>query len=145
MWATAAIASACAVVIAVVGLQRRADVAPDTEALTITLMANHQRGVESANIGIPGTTKNLRLQIEVDDPSVDTRYSLRIEDGDKVAFSADDLAPRVAGPYRFVEVVLPVANLPEGRHRVRVAAMGAPETGPGWALTTHLVQPPAKP
>ena len=41
-WAAAAIASACAVVIAVVGLRRHADVAPDAEALTITLMANHQ-------------------------------------------------------------------------------------------------------
>ena len=146
VWATGIFASACAVAIAVVGLWRHADVTTsDAQALTITLMANHQRGAETANIGIPSATNNLRLQVEVDEANADTRYSLRIEDGDSVAFSADDLAPRVSGPYRFVEIVLPAAKLSAGRHRVSVAVMGATETGPGWILTTRTMQPPAKP
>ena len=143
-WAAGLFASACAVAVAVVGLRRHADViAPDAPALTITLMDNQQRGMDSTVIGIPDTTANLRIQAEVEGANADTRYTLRIEDGDTVAFSADDLVARAAGPYRFVEVVFPAAKLSAGRHRVQVAAAGARAATSSWTLTTRALKPSA--
>ncbi|HEV7489254.1 MAG TPA: hypothetical protein VGO25_00515 [Rhodanobacteraceae bacterium] len=135
-------ASACALVVAVIGLnQRMTSLAPpSTQAeTTITLLADSQRGANIQRIALPASAATVRLQAEVDQSDVDrrdsrARYTLSIDDAGRTVFSAEHIGVREAGPYRFVEVVFDAQTLAAGTHRVRVIAEGSAEPAATWTL-----------
>ncbi|HEY6986139.1 MAG TPA: hypothetical protein VH375_08655 [Rhodanobacteraceae bacterium] len=130
----AALASVCAILIAVVGV--RFWFVAQTPALTITLSGDQQRGAEALPIAIPRANQRVRIQAEVDGASSPAeRYSLRIDAAGAVVFAADDLVAENAGAYRFVEVTLPARALAPGEHRVHVVARSAPNAESSWLLS----------
>lgn len=139
------LASACALVLAVIGLNQRmtTSFAPPkaTGEATITLLADSQRGSQrGANvqrIALPSAAATVRLQVEVDANDPQARYALSIDDAGQTVFSADGIGVHQAGPYRFVEVVLDARKLRAGSHRVRVAAEGSAEAASSWTLETR--------
>jgi hypothetical protein len=134
------LASACALVVAVIGVNQRITTSlapPSTDAdTTITLLADSQRGASIQHIALPSSATSVRLQAEVDGNDPHARYALSIDDAGRTVFSATDIEAREAGPYRFVEVVLDAHKLGAGSHRVRVVAEGAAQPVATWTLET---------
>jgi hypothetical protein len=120
-WIAGVLGATAAVAIAVAGLNLRAP-APHAPPATITLLADRQRGSEAESIAIAKDATSVRMQLEVDDAGAATRYALEIEAADRVVYSANDLAPRTAGAYRFVEAEVPRRVLAGGERVVRVHA-----------------------
>lgn len=141
MAAVGVLASACALVIAVIGLNQRFTTpftSPHTDAeTTITLLADNQRGANVQRIALPSSAATVRLQAEVDGNDPNARYALSIDDDGRTVFSAAGIGVREAGPYRFVEVVLDAHKLAAGSHRVRVVAEGSTQPGLTWTLETR--------
>ncbi len=135
------LASACALVIAVIGLNQRITTSftpPRTDAdTTITLLADTQRGANVQRIALPTSAATVRLQAEVDGTDPNARYVLSIDDDGRTVFSAAGVAVRETGPYRFVEVVLDARKLAAGSHRVRVVAEGSAQPASTWTLETR--------
>jgi hypothetical protein len=142
-------ASACALIVAVIGLNltglnviglnRRAatSLEPRTgEETTITLLADTQRGANVQTIVLPSSASTVHLQAEVDGNVAHARYTLSIDDAGRTAYSADGIGVREVGPYRFVEVVFDAHKLVAGSHRVRVVAEGSTEPAATWTLET---------
>jgi hypothetical protein len=123
-WLVGAFGAAAAIAVVVVGLNLRAP-APGTQVATITLLADRQRGPEGESIAVPKNATSVRLQLEVDDAAQTARYALEIEEAGHVVYGADDLAPRTAGAYRFVEAEVPKRVLANGERVVRVRAGAA--------------------
>lgn len=139
------VASACALAVAVVGLnQRMTSLAPPRTQVetTITLLADSQRGEHIQSVALPASAGTVRLQAEVDQGDVDgsdphKRYTLSIDDAGRTVFSAERIGVREAGPYRFVEVVFDAQKLAPGSHRVQVVAEGSAEAAATWTLETR--------
>jgi hypothetical protein len=133
------LASACAILIAI-GLSRHAEIEQATTAeatTTITLLADQQRGARTAETRIPHAAANVRLQVEVGYSEAQARYTLRISDGARSVFTANNLVPREAGPYHFIEVVLSARMLADGAYRVHVTAQGTSAGDAVWPIRTH--------
>jgi hypothetical protein len=138
--AVGVLASACALVIAVIGLNQRITsfTPPRTAAeTTITLLADSQRGANVQRIALPSSAATVRLQAEVDGTDTNARYALSIDDDGRTVFSAAGIGVRETGPYRFVEVVLDARKLTAGSHRVRVVAEGSAQPASTWTLETR--------
>ena len=134
----AALASICAVLIAVVGARFWFVAQTAQPSLTITLSGDQQRGAQALDIAIPRGTERIGIQAEVDGgaPAAE-RYTLRVDTADATVFTAEDLVAKSAGPYRFVEVTLPARALAPGEHRVRVVARSTPGAESSWRLSTR--------
>jgi hypothetical protein len=126
-WIVGAFGAAAAVAIAVAGLNLRSP-SSGTQMATITLLADRQRGAESEAIAVPRAARTIRLQVEVDADAPDARYALDVEEAGRVVFNADALVARTAGPYRFVEAVVPKDVLAPREHTVRVRATGTADS-----------------
>lgn len=141
MAAIGVLASACALVIAVIGLNQRVTTSftpPRTDAeTTITLLADSQRGANVQHVALPSSAAMVRLQAEVDGSDPNAHYALSIDDDGHTVFSAEDIAVRESGPYRFVEVVFDARKLAAGSHRVRVVAEGSTQPTSTWTLETR--------
>lgn len=139
--AVGVLASACALVIAVIGLNQRITTSftpPHGDAeTTITLLADSQRGANVQRIALPSSAATVRLQAEVDGSDPNTRYALSIDDDGRTVFNTAGIAVREVGPYRFVEVVLDARKLAAGSHRVRVVAEGSAQPASTWTLETR--------
>ena len=96
----------------------------------ITLRDDQQRS-EHATLILPYRAGDVRVQAEVDEP-VSQRYELRIGDARTVVFTARDLSAKVAGPYRFVEAVVPANALNGGERQIDVLPQDSPD-----ARVTH--------
>ena len=131
------LASACAAVIAVVGLRHHGGIErpamPDA-VVTVALLADQQRGAPREEVRIPHAASTIRLQVEVGAAAARDRYTLSIAEGARTVFSARDLVAHVAGPYRFVEVTFAARTLPDGTYRVRVASQGAAASEMTWSI-----------
>jgi len=132
-----AIASAAALAVLVVGVNRQRAVDSAITQTTITLMASQQRGANVEDIGIPRSAGSVRLQVEVDAADADTRYSIDIDAGGRSVFGARDLAPKSAGPYRFVEIVTTAKTLAPGDYHVRVEAQNSGRPASTWSVRTR--------
>jgi hypothetical protein len=128
-WIAAAFASAAGILVAV-GFWRHAP--PDRADATITLLADRQRGAGVEAIDVPREVKTIRLEIETD--RRDARYALRIEDEGHETFQVDGLVPRVAGPYVFVEALVPKSALDGGEHTVRLRVSDAHAESANWSI-----------
>lgn len=135
-----ALASACAVLVAVVGVRVwRSVEAPDQASappFTITLTGGAQRGAAPIEIVVPRGVASVRVQAEVDGAPA-ARYALRIDGGDAAGYTADRLVALSAGAYRYVESTVPVSALAPGRHDVRIFAEGNPAAESSWVLTAR--------
>jgi len=139
--AVGVLASACALVVAVIGLNQRMTTSlnpPRTDAeTTITLLADSQRGANARRIELPRSAALVRLQAEVDGSDPKAHYALSIDDDGRTVFSASGIGVRESGAYRFVEVVLDARKLAAGSHRVSVVAEGSTQPASTWILETQ--------
>jgi len=138
--AVGVLASACALVVAVIGLNQRMTTLnpPRTDAeTTITLLADSQRGANARRIELPRSAAMLRLQAEVDGSDPNAHYALSIDDDGRTVFSASGIGVRESGAYRFVEVALDARKLAAGSHRVNVVAEGSAQPASTWILETQ--------
>lgn len=104
---------------------------------TVSLRVAATRGTASA-LTLPPNTGWLRLQVEAIDPQP-RRYAVSISDGATVRFHAGGLTLRRAGPYAFVEVVIPAAAAGPGHRTVRLLPEGAPTAAATvWELDTTV-------
>ncbi len=124
----AALAGCIVVAVAVLGIRDRSPM-QTSEAIAslpvITLRDDQQRS-QHATLILPYRAGDVRVQAEVDAP-VSQRYELRIDDAGTVVFTARDLLPRAAGPYRFVEVVVPANALNGGERQIDVLPQDSPD------------------
>ena len=100
----------------------------------VTLLAGQPRGA-AVPLALPAHSGNVRLQAEIDGSAGNggARYALGISAAGRVVFVARDLEPRSAGPYRFVEAIVPGAILGPDARRVTVSEEGAPDsTASSW-------------
>ncbi len=133
------LAAACAVLVAVVGLNLHNGEAPSSAkqaVMTITL-AEPRRGANVAEIRIPHGIDKIRLQAEVGSAAPQTRYTLTVSDGAHTVFSAKNLLPREAPPYRYVQVMIAAQTLGNGEHRVKVAPEGTTGAATAWSIRTR--------
>ncbi len=92
----------------------------------ITLLADLQRGPAPQSLRIARTATVVRLQAEVPGRSVEPRYALVVADArGRRLFAESSLMVQAAGPYRFVEVVVPAAALAPGARSITLSAAGA--------------------
>src|SRR5689334_5158023 len=96
--AVGVLASACALVVAVIGLNQRMTTSlnpPHTDAeTTITLLADSQRGTNARRIEVPRSAAMVRLQAEVDGSDPNAHYALSIDDDGRTVFSASGIDVR---------------------------------------------------
>jgi hypothetical protein len=97
----------------------------------ISLLADVSRGMARSSVKIEGSTREVRLQAEVPESSPGTLYALHVDDaqGHRL-FEGAGLAVNTAGPYRFVEAVVPAAALAPGDRSVSLTESGAPVGAP---------------
>ncbi|MBS0567757.1 MAG: hypothetical protein JSS59_10180 [Proteobacteria bacterium] len=128
-----AAAIAASLLLAVVGVRwwtlvpAPAEQAANTASLpVVTLLAGQQRGV-SDPIALPAHAGDVRVQAQIGDGAAtsSSRYVLSVANGERILFAARGLRLRAAGPYRFVEAVVPAADLGPDTRRVVVAEQGA--------------------
>jgi len=107
----------------------------DASALpVVTLLAEQRRGAASP-LALPMHDGNVRVQAEIDDAaaSPSSRYALSIADAERTVFVAHDLAPHTAGPYRFIEAIVPATALGPDMRRIIVANEGSRNAfEPSW-------------
>ena len=113
--------------------------APAAELPIITLLADISRGANRPLLKFNTGAGAIRLQVEVPDQTQETLYSIHIEDatGQRL-FQMNALALHTAGPYRFVEAVVPPAALGPGDRTVVLSESGAADSAPPkftWQVT----------
>jgi hypothetical protein len=130
----------------------RPGAAPEVELPIITLVADVNRGAVPASPHIRAGATSIRLQAEVPGQAPDAPYSIRIQDsrGEQL-FEGAKLSVHTAGPYRFVEIVVPTAALGPGERTVSLLGSDTASSGGAsspatfvWHLhitTTGLGQP----
>jgi anti-sigma factor RsiW len=94
---------------------------PEPMTATVVLLADAQRGSTEGSINISPTVARVRLQLEIPAKEAASTYTLEIADGGgHLAYEAHDLPPRLAGPYPFVEALVPASALEGPRCRIRL-------------------------
>jgi hypothetical protein len=113
-------------------------VAPEAGLPIITLVADVSRGEMRASPNIPAGATSIRLQAEVPGQAEDALYSIRIQDSrGQQLFEGTRLGVHTAGPYRFVEVVVPTAAVEPGDRTVSLTGSDAAPISPAkfvWHL-----------
>lgn len=132
--AIGALAAAAVLAIALMQPDRAPQTPADIAALpTISLRLAATRG-EATPLRLPTNGGWLRLQVEAE--STAAVYELTVRDGADVRFHASGLAPRRAGPYAYVEAVIPAVAAGPGRRQVELAPTGAAQPPAIWYLET---------
>lgn len=91
---------------------------------TVVLLADAQRGSTEGSVNIHPSAERVRLQVEIPAMGGASTYTLAIADrGGRLQYEVRDLLPRHAGPYPYVEAVVP-ANALKGP-RCRITLTGA--------------------
>ncbi|PZQ15500.1 MAG: hypothetical protein DI564_09250 [Rhodanobacter denitrificans] len=133
--AIGALAAAAVLAIALMQPDRAPQAPADIAALpTISLRLAATRG-EATPLRLPANDGWLRLQVEVAE-SAAAAYELTVRDGTDVRFHASGLALHRAGPYGYVEAVIPAAAAGPGRRQVELAPTGAAQAPAIWYLET---------
>jgi hypothetical protein len=132
--ATGFLASACAVLVALIGVHFWPSL--QTPDATVTLTGGAQRGA-TIPIAVPHAANRVRLQAEVPDGASATHYTLSVDADGAETFSAAHLEARTTGAYRYVETTLPASALAGSPKRVRVVAEDASNAGASWAVSTQ--------
>jgi len=96
-----------------------------TSIQTIALLASAQRGANDLEAKIAHGTDRIRLQVEIAQPRAGERYGLRVADGARIVFAADELPLQQAGPYAYVEATLPASVLGAGVREISVRPQGS--------------------
>jgi hypothetical protein len=114
----------------------------------ISLLADVSRGMARSSLAINADAGAVRLQAEVPESSTDKIYALHVDDaqGHRL-FEGAGLAVHTAGPYRFVEAVVPAAALAPGDRSVSLTESGAPAGAPvtyRWDVTGVVGSQPEK-
>ena len=94
----------------------------DTASLpVVTLLAERRRSI-AAPLALPVYSGDVRIQAEIDGAATNasSRYALSVAEGGRILFIAHGLAPRTAGPYRFVEAIVSADLLGPDARRVVV-------------------------
>jgi hypothetical protein len=103
---------------------------------TISLRASIQRGAEAVEVELPAGDA-LRLQTEIEHPNANSRYALRVMNGDVQVFQADDLSAHQAGTIDFIEATLPTSAMGPGTRRIVVIDQATSANVQTWTLRTH--------
>jgi hypothetical protein len=108
----------------------------------VSLLADVSRGAARPSITVGVGASAVRLQAEVPEETPDSLYTLLIRDASgHTLFDQGALAVHQAGPYRFVEAVVPAAALAPGDRTVLLTKSGA-AAGSGasfqWQVTGVL-------
>jgi hypothetical protein len=116
-------------------------IAPSASTQQVTLLSDSQRSRSIRTVHINQGTSQIRLQLEIPDTSVGKTYVLVIAGlpGAPVQ-TLDHLKPSQSGPYRFVEVTIPVHMLAAGVHRLTLtpaALTASPQGSYDWLLQTE--------
>jgi hypothetical protein len=117
----------------------------------VSLLADVNRGAARASVTVETGTGPVRLQAEVTDATGATSeslYALYIDDpAGRRLFEASALAVHTAGPYRYVEAVVPAAALAPGDRTVVLVSPGDAAGSAGnfrWQLTGVVATAAAK-
>jgi hypothetical protein len=108
----------------------------------VTLLADADRGRSRPVVHLVSGDPAVRLQAEVPEPKKASLYSLEVVSaaGTRL-FSASDLMIRVAGAYRFVEVIVPAEALGPGARTITLRAEGSSEgEAPAYRWQIDTVQ-----
>jgi len=140
-------ASATATATATLAAQGASSVST-AELPIINLLADVNRGTARPSLAINERARAVRLQAEVPESSTDKLYALHVDDahGHRL-FEGAGLAVHTAGPYRFVEAVVPSAALAPGDRSVSLTESGAPAGAPvtyRWDITGVIGSKPEK-
>jgi len=114
----------------------------------VSLLADVSRGAADRRLTMEPGDVAVRLQAEVPEPVTDTSYTLVIkDDAGRILFDEAALAVHAAGPYRYVEAVVPTAALAPGDRTVVLTRLGAALDVPvtfHWKLTGVVASPTKK-
>jgi anti-sigma factor RsiW len=106
---------------------------------TVVLLADAQRGSSGGSINISATAARVRLQVEIPAKGSASTYTLAIADrGGRVLYEAPDLPPRLAGPYPFVEAIVPATALDSPRCRITLTESTSNPASPRRAFAWDL-------
>ena len=109
----------------------RSGPAVDAGLPIVTLVADVSRGAARPLLDIEAGAGAVRLQAEVPEQAPKALYSLRIQDAvGQSLFEGTMLKVHTAGPYRFVEAVVPRAVLGPGERTVSLTASNAAASVP---------------
>jgi hypothetical protein len=113
--------------------------APAVELPVITLLTDINRGAKRPSLKFNTGATAIRLQVEVPEQAPETLYSIHIKDTTgRRLLESNALTVHAAGPYRFVEAVVPVAALGPGDRTVLLTESGAADSAPPkftWQVT----------
>jgi hypothetical protein len=101
----------------------------------IVLRADTRRGGPTPLIRLASDAVNIRVQTEVPGPAKEVSYAMRVDDaaGDPI-FERTHLLTRVAGPYTFVEAMIPATVLSPGARAISLAVDGAASPEYRWRI-----------
>jgi len=112
---------------------------PASPLRTVSLLADVNRGAARPSIAVATGGDPVRLQAEVTEVTQGSLYAIYIEDAaGRRLFDASPLAVHTAGPYRYVEAVVPAVALAPGDRTVVLAKSGAAAGSAGsfrWQVT----------
>jgi hypothetical protein len=114
----------------------------------MSLLADVSRGAKPPSIEIDAGAQAIRLQVEVPDQTSQGLYSVHIKDATgRQLFEGSALAVYTAGPYRFVEAVVPAAALAPGERTVLLTESDALDSAAPtftWQVTGFVNSSPPK-
>ncbi|MEP7042798.1 MAG: hypothetical protein ABI843_07025 [Dokdonella sp.] len=122
------------------GIQPRLPSPPDATATataatqTIILLASAQRGANELEARVEHDAANVRLQAEVAQPQTGAHYALRVGEGSRTVYTAEDLPVRQAGPYHYIEAVVPADVLGVGARQISVQPQGSTAAAFAWTV-----------
>jgi len=113
---------------------------PSTLTQNVSLLADSQRSRTVRTLHLNPGASQIRLQLEIPGPSAQSAYRLVIagDPGSPVQV-LEGLEPIQSGPYRFIEVSIPVRMLARGAHRLTLTPAGhseSPLDSYDWLLQT---------
>jgi hypothetical protein len=102
---------------------------------TIVLLADTSRGGPRPMVHLSSDAVSVRVQTEVPGPAKDVSYSMRMDDAaGALIFERHHLSTRVAGPYTFVEAVIPAEVLGSGARTISLAVDGVTSPEYRWQI-----------
>ena len=95
-----------------------------SSAPAIVLLAERQRSAVAQTVKIPQDAAQIRLQLEIPGSQTADQYRIAISDGSgRQLFAADNLLPAMAGPYHYVETLVPRAALGFGARQIALQSL----------------------
>ena len=95
-----------------------------SSAPAVVLLAERQRSAVSQAVKIPQDASQIRLQLEIPGSQTVGQYRIAIADGGgRQLFAAENLLPAMAGPYHYVETLVPRAALGFGARQIALQSL----------------------